>query len=203
MTAGPTTLHPEKRMNAPTTHSSPVSSAAHAVREHRRSPAIAARDAGHPLGAIFTRYIASPPARGIGLLLVGGVLAVFVVARSIVPDPAGFGSHQQLGLAPCMMPAAIGLPCPTCGMTTAFAHAARLDFPAAFLAQPVGLLLAVLTAVAGLAGLDLLVTGRYWMVNWYRVSPAKLVVAGTVLLCISWLGKIAVGVLNGSYPLGR
>lgn len=50
-------------------------------------------------------------------------------------------------------------PCFTCGMTTAFAHAARFDFVHAWLAQPMGLVLALLCGVGFWACLHSALTG--------------------------------------------
>jgi hypothetical protein len=46
-------------------------------------------------------------------------------------------------------------------------------------------------------------TGRYWTLNWYRVSPVRLVVVFAGLLLAGWLAKIGIGVLEGSYPFGQ
>jgi hypothetical protein len=51
------------------------------------------------------------------------------------------------------------LPCPTCGMTTAFAHAADGHLLAAFHAQPFGGLVALATAMALLVGVHVALTG--------------------------------------------
>lgn len=77
-----------------------------------------------------------------------GCLAVLLVAAWLTPDPRGHGTHEQLGIGACGWLAASGRPCPTCGMTTAFARAAHADFVGSFVAQPMGLLLALLCAVA-------------------------------------------------------
>ena len=49
--------------------------------------------------------------------------AVLVVAALLTPSPIGHSTHTQLGLPPCGFLVMTGLPCPGCGMTTAFAHA--------------------------------------------------------------------------------
>lgn len=58
------------------------------------------------------------------------------------PDPRGFGTHEQLGLAPCRAMDWFGVPCPGCGVTTSVAHAAHGDLVASFVTQPFGLLVA-------------------------------------------------------------
>ncbi len=73
-------------------------------------------------------------------------LAVIAVACWLTPAAQGFGTHRQLGLAPCGWAVTFGKPCLTCGMTTSFtlmAHGRVLD---SFLAQPAGALLSMLTA---------------------------------------------------------
>lgn len=84
--------------------------------------------------------------RLVAALVAVGCAAVLGLAAWLDPSPAGLGTHARLGLPPCGWIALIDVPCPTCGMTTAFSHAAHGDLPAAFAAQPLGGLLAVLTA---------------------------------------------------------
>jgi hypothetical protein len=65
---------------------------------------------------------------------------IVLVGLALKPDPRGFGTHEQLGLPPCMFCLLTGLPCPTCGFTTALARMARLDLAGAFAASPAGTL---------------------------------------------------------------
>ncbi len=69
--------------------------------------------------------------------------AVFVVAGLLNPDPRGFGTHQQLGLPPCMFQTLTGINCPQCGMTTSFVHLVRGDLKASIRANPTGIVLAL------------------------------------------------------------
>lgn len=73
--------------------------------------------------------------------------APLVVAATLEPAAGGLGTHRQLGLPACGWPVAFGLPCVTCGMTTAFAHAVRGELLASLWAQPAGALLAFLSAL--------------------------------------------------------
>lgn len=88
--------------------------------------------------------------RGIALAVFVPTLAVLLTAASLRADDAGMGTHTQLGLSPCGFQAATGFPCATCGMTTAFTHAADGRLIAALLTQPAGLVLAILTAMAAI-----------------------------------------------------
>ena len=91
--------------------------------------------------------------RGVGLLLVlvcGGVL---LIATRLEPAAAGVGTHHQLGLEPCGLLASTGVPCMTCGMTTATSLAVRGRFLAAAWTQPAGLAFACVAAVGLYLGL--------------------------------------------------
>lgn len=77
------------------------------------------------------------------LLLCSG----FLLARWLEPDPRGFGTHQRLGFPPCTFRTIAGLPCPSCGMTTCFAHFTRGQWRQAIDANAAGVLLAVICVV--------------------------------------------------------
>lgn len=86
-------------------------------------------------------------------------LGVLVVAAWLRPASGGVGTHEQLGLEPCVWLSAFGTPCPTCGMTTAFSHAAHGSPLASFRAQPLGAVLALGAAVGFWIALHVAVTG--------------------------------------------
>lgn len=92
-------------------------------------------------------------------------LVVLCIAAWLTPSPTGFGTHEQIrfrsgiGMRPCTWLAIAGRPCPTCGMTTAFAHAANGNLLTALHAQPLGAVLALATSVAFWTGLHSAVTG--------------------------------------------
>jgi hypothetical protein len=108
-------------------------------------------------------------------LVAGGVaavtLSILLVAAALHPAAKGEGTHEQLGLPPCSLKARTGIPCPSCGMTTAFAHAARGQLLASFTVQPLGAVLAIVTAMATWVGLYVLITGaaigRHLMWLWH------------------------------------
>jgi len=131
----------------------------------------------------------------LAIVFAGGCL-VIGISIDLEPSPEGFGTHRQLGLASCGFRASTGIPCPTCGMTTSFAHSARLDFTRALEVQPFGTLLFLGIATATLLALYHLLARSYpgWL---ERLSWRTLLVAGLVLLLASWTWKI---VESGSAP---
>lgn len=146
------------------------------------------------LGPIVFQSVAARPmvARTISAAVLGGCLLLFGVASRLEPAASGIGSHEQLGLAPCGLMMLWRFPCPTCGMTTAFANTARGRFVSAFHAQPAGLALAVAVAVSAIAAGNTLVTGRTLRVNWFRLSPTGLGFGVAGLLLAAWVYKIVV-----------
>ena len=99
-------------------------------------------------------------ARAVGLALALGCLAVLIVAASLQPSKAGYGSHTGLGLQGCQFMTQTGLPCPSCGMTTSFTWFVRGNVPASLYVQPMGTILAALAGCCVWAGLYVALTGR-------------------------------------------
>ena len=108
-----------------------------------------------------------------------------------------------MGLPNCTMVVMLGYPCPTCGMTTAFSHVVRGQFIDAFKAQPAGLIFALAVIATVPVSLSVVVTGKVWMVNWHRTSPAKLAVIAVLILLGGWVYKVLAGILSGTLPIGR
>ena len=95
-----------------------------------------------------------------GAAIAMAALAVLLVAGWLEPASAGVGTHEQLHLPSCGWIRTIDVPCPTCGMTTAFSHAADGHLVASLVTQPFGFLAALATAMAVLGGGWVTLTGR-------------------------------------------
>ncbi len=81
--------------------------------------------------------------------MVGGAMVILLAtARTLTPDPRGYGTHEQLGLSACGFARLTGCRCPTCGMTTSWSHAARGNASGALAANGGGAVLFVLAAAA-------------------------------------------------------
>ena len=89
-------------------------------------------------------------------VLHGAVLAFAALALAglagmgawLVPDPAGYGTHEQLGLKACSAVEWFGIPCPGCGITTAVTWFARGEPLRSLATQPFGFALALAASLA-------------------------------------------------------
>ena len=134
--------------------------------------------------------IASVPQRVVAGVLAMVCLAPLVLATVLSASPDGHGTHEQLGLPRCAWPAAFDAPCPTCGMTTAFAHTLDGDYTRAFLVQPAGMLIAVVTAALFWLSLHVAATGsRLGRIGAGLLRPRALWAVGAVLAA-SWVYKL-------------
>lgn len=135
-------------------------------------------------------------------LVLVAALAILTLAAWLRPDPHGYGTHRQLGTGPCGMLIVTGYPCPTCGMTTAFAHTVRGQWLRAVWVQPAGFFLALATTLTALGASWALVRGRLpcrWP-PW--LSPFRIYLLLLVLLLGSWGFKIVTGLLEKTLPYG-
>jgi len=128
-------------------------------------------------------------------------LTVLLIAAGLDPSPNRLGTHMQLGLAPCRWITYLDIPCPTCGMTTAFANAAHGHLLAGFLSQPFGFLLAIGTAMMFWLCLFVTVTGstvyRSFLTLW-RPSVVW-ILAGAAFL--AWMFKMWSHLYGGEHLL--
>ncbi len=117
----------------------------------------------------------------VGMALVGcGLLGVLGVAAWLTPNPAHYGTHQQLGLPPCTFAVIAHKPCPTCGMTTAFAHVMHGEPWLAVRANAAGTLLCLAAIVAGPWLIVAAVRGRWC--GWQARGTIAAYGAGVVLM---------------------
>jgi hypothetical protein len=129
--------------------------------------------------------------RGAALLIAAGASAPLWIGAWLRPAVEGVGTHQQLGLPACGWIVGMGLPCPSCGMTTAFSLAARGDLAGAFAAQPMGALLAVLAAMVAVVAAWTAISGcRSWEVIW-SLLDRRVGWALAALLALAWVYKLA------------
>jgi len=117
--------------------------------------------------------------------------AVLALAAWLSPDPRGHATHEAMGLPPCAWAVWFDKPCPTCGMTTAYAHAANGSVLGALETQPMGAVLAILTAAIFWGATHQAATGSRIgsaVQGWVRPRVVILLLA---LAAGAWVYKIA------------
>ena len=116
--------------------------------------------------------------------------AALATARTLTPDPRGYGTHEQLGWAPCWFRRVVGRPCPSCGMTTAWAHAIRGELRAAVRANAGGAIVCGLALIAAPWLLVSAAVGRWLLVE---PTPRLVLWIGTILVALTlldWLRRL-------------
>jgi len=156
----------------------------------------------HPLGPLVWRERLLRPVLGrvTAVVLFAVCVSALAMAAWLEPDPAGFGTHRQLGYGACGFMVRTGFPCPTCGMTTSCSLTVRGRLGAAFRAQPMGPILVLGAVVGATACLAVVVSGKTWVINWYRISPLRVVWIVGVCYILAWGLTIAMGLIDGSLP---
>ncbi len=119
-------------------------------------------------------------------------LALLSIAYFLTPSGEGIGTHQQLGLPKCGWVLAADIPCPTCGMTTSWSHTVRGELPTAFMAQPMGMLLAFVAIFIAIGGFITACTGYSFGPLLQRFRPSRIFIFAVVLAIIAWGFKILV-----------
>jgi hypothetical protein len=136
-----------------------------------------------------TRWVELAPVSGWArwsyALLLLGALVMVGVGLYLTPDPAGHGTHQQLGLPPCTIYYLTGRPCPSCGLTTSVSAILHGQFGLAWRANPMGYVIVAGALAVAVNSLLALLWGRS-----VRIENTRF----TVLL----LGLLAIWLLHGA-----
>ncbi len=122
-----------------------------------------------------------------------GASTILVVAKLLSPDPSGYGTHEHLFLLPCMFKMLTGLPCPFCGMTTAFAYLAEGAVGPALVAHilgPVAYLATWAILVAGIIGVarDRRPLPQWMFSQWAGRTMLLILLGGWVVNLVRFLG---------------
>jgi hypothetical protein len=142
-------------------------------------------------GSNGSRGRAGPGVRVTAGLLCVSLLGLMALAAGLSPAATGHGTHTEVGLPPCGWAMVLGAPCPTCGMTTAFAHAARGSLLDALRTQPFGLAFALVVAMAFWGSLHVCLTGSQLAPVCGRMLRLGVLWAAAALAAAAWAYKYA------------
>ena len=138
------------------------------------------------LEPVETGYPLSAAGRGLLAAWSLFLLAGFGLAAMVDPDPRGFGTHQQFGFPPCSFVLLFGIPCPSCGSTTAFASFVRGRWIFAAQVNLAAFLLAIVCAGMIPWSLYSAWRGRMWRVQDPARSLAWLLIVLATISLIHW-----------------
>ena len=124
---------------------------------------------------------------GLGLLL----LVLLIVAAWLKPNPAGLGTHTQLGLPGCTMYTLLGIRCPGCGMTTSWAYALKGDLPSAIHANVGGVLLCFLAVAMFPSLMWISIRGRPLTSRWFTQVALSVLLIAIFISIVEWLIRLA------------
>jgi hypothetical protein len=120
-----------------------------------------------------------------------GVLGLVALGLLLHPDPRGYGTHEQLGLLPCLPMALWRIPCPGCGVTTSVVAVLHGQVGAALVDQPFGLFIVLATFGAALGATALHLRGRDAKDVLAALPMGKVTLGVGGLLVACWFYKVA------------
>lgn len=115
-----------------------------------------------------------------------GLVAGFATAGLLRANPSGQGTHTQLGLPPCAAKLLLGVPCPSCGMTTSLTYFTQLRWRQSFATHPIGPVVGLASLAAIVLGTIAAVRGR-WTFRLGRHRPGPLATAAAAIWIINGL----------------
>jgi hypothetical protein len=125
---------------------------------------------------------------------------IFVVSGAMLltgalmrPSVHGIGTHaENLGLPPCGFYLMTGVPCPTCGCTTAVTWVAHGHVAKAFFVQPFGAVVGLLAAAGTILGCAGVLWGKWFGPSLFTLQWhwRALLWGGGLLLAGGWVYKI-------------
>jgi len=150
-----------------------------------------------PTRTPFTIPLAQGPVgpwldRGMAALFAGLAVSAFATLWPTVPATKGYDTHVQLGLEACGWPRIYGIPCPSCGCTTAASHVVHGHFVDAFVTQPFGAALAIAGLLLGAHGLYCLLRRRSFVDLLVRLPFWRILFAAVVTMLLAWYYKFLV-----------
>jgi hypothetical protein len=128
-----------------------------------------------------------------GVLLVVGICSGFLLAIWLSPNPAGLGTHQQLGLPPCTTRLLLGIRCPACGMTTSWANLFEGNLFAAAAASCSGVMLAGVAVACLPVGTEMVRRGQIPRNRTLRQLTFALIGVATVAI-VEWACRVFLAV---------
>ena len=126
-------------------------------------------------------------------LILAGVICITLlsVAACLRPHASGYGTHQQLGLPPCSFQMWFGIPCPSCGGTTAFTHFVRGQWVSSFQSNAAACLFAGCCVVGAPWSFASAWKRRYLGVSDIVITLVVILLTLAFIATAQWVGRLA------------
>ena len=128
--------------------------------------------------------------RIINLSIIIVLSALFITLIMLEPSASGLGTHRQLVPMPCLFHLALGIPCPSCGLTTSLSFLMSGEWGAALQAHPLGLFAFLMMALILLISIYGVIFNR----SWWRVTEKRwfqnAILCGIFLYLIIWIVRM-------------
>ncbi len=118
--------------------------------------------------------------------------AIWFIGCWLNPNDGPLGIERQLGTSRCGFYTRYGVPCPTCGWTTAVSHLYHGQVIQAFMTQPAGAIFGLLILWLFSLSLGGVLVGR-WLgpsLPWWWTRRYQLIGLIVLILAVSWGYKI-------------
>jgi hypothetical protein len=119
-----------------------------------------------------------------------GLAGLLLMAAWLQPSPKGYGTHRRLGLPPCTFLTLVGRPCPSCGMTTAWAYLMKGQWLEALRANAGGALLCLLAVAAVPWLLGSAIRGAWFFGPLRDATIAWIAAVVFAVMSIQWLCRL-------------
>lgn len=124
------------------------------------------------------------------LILPLAFIGVTLTAAVLTPNPQGFGTHQKLGLPPCLFLLMTGWLCPSCGLTTSFTQLVHFHWIKAFSAHPLGPVFYLGFALLSLFSIFEFFGKKTPLGSFLRGQHVNWVYGGLVIYLMTWGGRL-------------
>ena len=119
-----------------------------------------------------------------------GLLGLFGLAGSLQPDTRGYGTHEQFGWSPCWFVEHWDMRCPSCGMTTSWAHLVRGNVWESLRSNSGGTALALLSLWLSWSLLASAFRGRWIGQLPGRWTGVAVVLIIGITICVDWIIRL-------------
>jgi hypothetical protein len=113
-------------------------------------------------------------------------LLILGITLRLTPNSSGWGTHQALGLPPCLFHYLTHLPCPSCGLTTSWTYLSHLEIKKSIITHPMGLPLFFIFLIISLRAIPEALGKKTVLTQILEGKHHRYIYIGVFIFLISW-----------------